>query len=63
MEMQRKSVRRSSDGREGSDRRFLTVGVPQPYEGVGNALRSTFRAGRDGLPLDMLDLLDKLDRH
>lgn len=63
MEMQRKSVRRSVDERDGSDRRFLTVGVPQPYEGVGNALRCTFRAGRDSLPLDMLDLLEKLDRY
>lgn len=63
MEMQRKSVMRSAERRDASPRRYLTVGLPQPYEGVGNALRSTFRAGRDSLPDDMLDLLDKLDRH
>lgn len=63
MEMQRKTMSRSGNMRAGADRSFLTVGVPQPYEGIGNALRSTFRAGRDSLPSDMLDLLDKLDRH
>jgi hypothetical protein len=63
MEMQRKSVNRSTEGREGTHRSFLTVGLPQPYEGVGNALRSTFRARRDSLPDDMLDLLNKLDRN
>jgi hypothetical protein len=61
MEMQRKSVGRSVDRRDGAHRRLLTVGLPQPYEGVGNALRSTFRAGRDSLPDDMLDLLNQLD--
>jgi hypothetical protein len=63
MEMQRKTMSRSGNMRASADRSFLTVGVPQPYEGIGNALRSTFRAGRDSLPSDMLDLLDKLDRH
>jgi hypothetical protein len=63
MEMQRKSAGRPGNGRASADRSFMTVGVPQPYEGVGNALRSTFRAGRESLPSDMLDLLDKLDRH
>lgn len=58
--MQRKSIGRSV--RDGS-RRLLTVSLPQPHEGVGNALRSTFRASRDSLPDDMIDLLDKLDRH
>jgi hypothetical protein len=63
MEMQRKSASRSPNGRDVSHRRILNVGLPQPYEGVGNALRSTFRAGRDSLPDDMLDLLNKLDRN
>ena len=60
--MQRKLVGRSREGQDNSDRRLLTVGLPQPYEGVGNALRSTFRAKRDSLPTDMLDLLDQIDR-
>jgi hypothetical protein len=60
MEMQRKSMGRSV--RDGS-RRFLTVSLPQPHEGVGNALRSSFRASRDSLPDDMMDLLNKLDHH
>lgn len=62
MEMHRKSASRVAEGREGP-RRVLTVGLPQPYEGIGNALRSTFRARRDCLPDDMMDLLDQLDRH
>lgn len=49
-------------GGDGPNRRILTVGLPQPYEGIGNALRSTFRARRDCLPDDMMALLDKLDR-
>lgn len=63
MEMQRKSVSRSTERRENTHRSLLTVGLPQPYEGVGNALRSTFRARRDSLPDDMLELLNKLDRN
>ena len=63
MEIQRKWVGRSADGRDDTHRRPLTIGLPQPYEGIGNALRSTFRAGRDSLPGDMLDLLEQLDRH
>jgi hypothetical protein len=39
----------------------MTVGLPLPYEGVGNALRATFRPSRNDLPLDMLELLAKLD--
>ena len=54
---------RSGNGRKTTDRKFLTVGVPQPYEGIGNALQATFRAKRDSLPSDMMDLLKKLDRH
>jgi len=61
--MQRKPLGRSEQIRESAMRRVLNIGVPQPYEGIGNALRSTFRAGRDTVPDDMLDLLDKLDRH
>ncbi len=63
MEMHRKIVGRPAQGRDGSARRVLTVGLPQPYEGIGNALRSTFRARSDSLPNDMMDLLDQLDRH
>ena len=63
MEMQHKHIGRSAKVREGAIRRVLTIGTPQPYEGVGNALRSTFRAGRETVPDDMLDLLAKLDRH
>ena len=62
MEMHRKTGSRMAERRDGSHRHVLTVGLPQPYEGVGNALRSTFRARRDCLPDDMMELLDKLDR-
>lgn len=62
MEMQRKSISRSAPKRDEAHRRFLTIALPQPYEGVGNALRSTFRARRDSLPDDMMELLEKLDR-
>ncbi|EQB09196.1 hypothetical protein L288_06675 [Sphingobium quisquiliarum P25] len=41
----------------------MTIGLPQPHEGIGNALRSTFRARRESLPDDMMDLLRKLDHH
>ncbi|MGW8204000.1 MULTISPECIES: hypothetical protein [Sphingomonadaceae] len=41
----------------------MTVDVPEPYEGVGNALRATYAPGRDGVPDDMMALLAKLDRH
>ena len=63
MEMQRKPFGRSARIQEGAIRRVLNVGVPQPYEGVGNALRSTFRASSGTVPEDMLDLLAKLDQH
>ena len=63
MEMHRKTGSARAQGRDEAHRSVLTVGLPQPYEGVGNALRSTFRARRDGLPDDMMELLDKLDRH
>ena len=62
MEMQRKPLSRSVRIQEGAIRGVLNVGVPQPYEGVGNALRSTFRASGGAVPDDMLDLLAKLDR-
>lgn len=61
--MQRKLVGQSAMARDGERSRIVTIGVPTPYEGVGNALRSTFSAKRDGLPDDMLSLLAKLDRH
>nr|WP_240334216.1 hypothetical protein [Sphingobium estronivorans] len=61
--MQRKPLGRSAKIQEGAIRRVLTIGVPQPYEGIGNALRSTFRAGRESVPDDMLELLAKLERH
>ena len=63
MEMQRKPLSRSAQIQDGAMRRVLNIGVPQPHEGIGNALRSTFRAGRESVPDDMLDLLAKLDRH
>jgi hypothetical protein len=62
MEMQRKAFGQLALGQDGAPRRILTVNLPQPYEGVGNALRSTFRPRRDAVPDDMLDLLAKLDR-
>lgn len=63
MEMPRKSVGRSTPGREGGNGGLLTVGLPLPHEGVGNALRSTFVASDAGLPDDMMALLEKLYRH
>lgn len=63
MELTRKSISRSAQEQEEMRQRVLNVGLPSPYEGVGNALRSTFRARRDVLPDDMLDLLGQLDRH
>jgi hypothetical protein len=62
MEMQRKPFGRTASGRDGGSR-VMTVRVPAPYEGVGNALRSTYAPGRDSLPDDMMLLLAKLDRH
>lgn len=47
---------------ERSGQRLLTVGAPLRYDGVGNALRNSFRAGCGTVPADMLDLLSKLDR-
>ncbi|EQB31727.1 hypothetical protein M529_13180 [Sphingobium ummariense RL-3] len=60
MEMQRKSIGRSAQEQEGSKGRIVTVGLPTPYEGVGRALRSTYRPRPDTLPDDMLALLSKL---
>ena len=59
--MQRKAISRSAQLQEGAIRRVLTIGMPQPYEGVGKALRSTFRPGREAIPDDMLDMLAQLD--
>ena len=61
--MQRKAISGSVLAGNRAIRRVLTINLPQPYEGVGNALRSTFHAKRDALPDDMLDLLARLDRH
>ncbi len=63
MEMQRKLIGRSAQGREGELGRIVTVGLPAPYEGVGKALRSTYAPPRDSVPEDMMALLDTLDRH
>lgn len=62
MEMQRKSSGQSAPGRDGGDGRIVTVALPLPYEGVGNALRSTYAPPREGLPDDMAALLARLDR-
>ncbi|MDX3900789.1 MAG: hypothetical protein QHC40_09810 [Sphingobium sp.] len=40
----------------------MTVDLPSPYEGIGNALRSSYRPSRGSLPDDMMALLGKLDR-
>ncbi len=63
MDIQRKAYGRSAPGRDGGGSRIVTVVLPEPYEGVGNALRSTYAPGRDGVPDDMMALLAKLDRH
>lgn len=63
MDMQRKSSSRSAPGRDGNAARFVTVALPLPYEGVGNALRATFAPPRESVPDDMLALLGKLDSH
>jgi hypothetical protein len=62
MDLQGKSFGRSAPGRD-AGRQLVTVRGPAPYEGVGNALRSTFAPARDTLPADMMAMLDKLDRH
>lgn len=63
MEMQRKPFGRSANGRDTGNARIVNIALPNPYEGVGNALRSTFAPGRDALPDDMIALLSKLDAH
>ncbi|WP_239018923.1 hypothetical protein [Sphingobium terrigena] len=60
--MQRKSSGRSAPGRKSGDGRIVTVALPLPYEGLGNALRSTYTPQRDGLPDDIAALLARLDR-
>ncbi|MCP1471166.1 hypothetical protein J3E64_002870 [Sphingobium sp. OAS761] len=62
MEMQRKWTGRSARSMDSRRPSIVHVGLPMPYEGVGNALRSTFAPAKDALPEDMLDLLSKLDR-
>lgn len=44
------------------DGRIVTVALPLPYEGLGNALRSTYAPPRDALPDDMTALLARLDK-
>lgn len=63
MEMQRKSLSRSAQGRSDGKGGVVTVGLPTPYEGVGNALRSSYAPPRESLPADMMALLAALDRY
>lgn len=63
MDVQRKTNGRSAMTRHGGAGAVLNVALPEPYEGVGNALRATYAPGRDGMPDDMMALLAKLDRH
>lgn len=63
MDIQRKAFGRSAPGRESGSGPVVTVALPQPYEGIGDALRATYAPGRDGVPDDMHALLAKLDRH
>ncbi|WP_420144214.1 hypothetical protein [Sphingobium sp.] len=63
MDVQRKATGRSATTREGSHAPIVTVTLPEPYEGIGNALRTTYMPGGDGVPDDMMALLAKLDRH
>lgn len=48
---------------DNSSGRFTTVALPLPHEGIGKALRASFRPTQADLPNDMLDLLALLDRH
>lgn len=57
----RKHAGLAAKGREGGDHPVLTVALPLAYDGVGNALRRSFRTSRNDLPDDMLSLLAKLD--
>jgi hypothetical protein len=63
MDFPRKASGQSATGRDGGGGRVVTVALPKPYEGVGNALRATYVPGDDGTPSDMMALLAKLDRH
>jgi hypothetical protein len=62
MDMQRKLGGQSAPGGDGGARRVVTVDLPLPYEGIGNALRASYRPIRSDLPSEMLDLLKQLDR-
>lgn len=42
---------------------IVTVGAPAPHDGIANALRSTYAAGREAIPDDMMDLIEKLGKH
>lgn len=61
MDMQRKPVGQLAPGRDNGVRHVVTVDLPLPYEGIGNALRASYRPARADLPSDMLDLLGQLD--
>lgn len=63
MEMQRKYLIQSGKGPGQKHPGVLNVTPPAPHEGVGRALRSTYRAGKEKLPDDMMELLRKLERH
>ncbi|MEK7343097.1 MAG: hypothetical protein AABZ73_04665 [Pseudomonadota bacterium] len=63
MEMQRKPFGRSANGHDMGHARIVNVGLPKPYEGVGNALRATFSPAREALPDDIMALLARLDTH
>lgn len=62
MDIQRKLGGRSAHGRDNGARHVLTVDLPLPYDGIGNALRASYRPAQVDIPPDMLDLLGKLDR-
>ncbi|MBB3983513.1 hypothetical protein GGR44_003204 [Sphingobium fontiphilum] len=42
---------------------LMSIEAPPRHQGVGNALRATFRPARDDMPEDMMALLKQLDRH
>lgn len=60
MDMHKQEGRMGRTG-DGGSRRIVSVGLPDPRAGVGQALRSTFHV--IDLPPDMLALLKAMDRH
>lgn len=63
MDVQHKAMRQMRSERESATGHVVTVAIPEPYEGIGNALRATYAPGRDGVPDDMMALLAKLELH